>query len=411
MLTSHSLKSSLQRSIVVFSLLLALCFMLLMLGYAWVVEDNVFNRLVTAEAEHISRQYKQTGNVIAPSQPFMTLHAGWHAMPDEIHQLHRLEPERVEFPNGSGGTLHLQTIALGNTEWVLSADVSGFEVTRDYLPKLLPYLAFALVLVLTLAYLLSRYLAVKITQPLQYITNKVQQHKSETVLQLKSELPANEIGYLGQTIQLYINQLQTTLARETDFTRDISHELRTPATVLKMVLNRLEPAVELDKDSLVKLKHAAQQMEQTIHALLALAREESLQQQDLCLLEEIECCLVNNPALMRQHELQLQLQISANYRIKANKNLLHILLNNIINNALTHGSARQIKISLTGDTLTIANPMEDECPDNLFVPGVKRYSSSGIGQGLHIVNRICQRNQWQLTSRQHENWFYLGIEF
>ena len=411
MLASHSLKTSLQRSIVLFSLLLALCLMLLMLGYAWVVEDNVFNRLVTAEAEHISRQYQQTGNIITPSQSFMTLHPGWLAMPGEIQQLHQLAPERVEFPNGSGGTLHLRAIALGKSEWILAADVSAFEVTRDYLPKLLPYLILALAVVLTIALALSRYLSRKIIRPLHAISNKVKQHQPGTELNLGDTLPDNEIGYLGQTIQHTVAQLQAALARETDFTRDISHELRTPATVLKMVLNRLSCTAPPDEQTLTQLKKSALQMEQTINVLLALARAESMQLQPLCLLAEIEHCLVNNPRLMRQSELQLQLQVAADYRISANKNLLHILLNNVIDNALNHGRASQIKISLVGDTLTIANPMADDCPTDLLIPGVKSDTSSGIGQGLHIVNRICQHNQWQLTSRQQQNWFYLSIDF
>lgn len=411
MLTSHSLKTSLQRSIVAFSLLLALCFMLLMLGYAWVVEDNVFNRLVTAEAEHISRQFQQTGNVIAPSQPFMTLHAGWQALPDEIQQLHQLAPERVEFPNGQGGTLHLQTVVLGNTDWVLAADVSGFEVTRDYLPKLLPYLMLALVVVLAIAFALSRYLSLKIIRPLHAISNRVKQHQPGTELNLGDTLPDNEIGYLGQTIQHNVAQLQAALARETDFTRDISHELRTPATVFKMVLSRLSTSQAPDEQTLTQLKQSALQMEQTIHVLLALARQESMQQQPLCLLAEIEHCLVNNPRLMRQSDLQLQLQVAADYRINANKNLLHILLNNIIDNALNHASANRLDIHLNGDELCIANPVATGSPANILSPGVKSAGSAGIGQGLHLVNRICQGYHWQLDSCIRNNGFYLKIAF
>lgn len=411
MLTSHSLKTSLQRSIVAFSLLLALCFMLLMLGYAWVVEDNVFNRLVTAEAEHISRQFQQTGNVIAPSQPFMTLHAGWQALPGEIQQLHRLTPERVEFPNGQGGTLHLQTVVLGNTDWVLAADVSGFEVTRDYLPKLLPYLMLALVVVLAIAFALSRYLSLKIIRPLHAISNRVKQHQPGTELNLGDTLPDNEIGYLGQTIQHNVAQLQAALARETDFTRDISHELRTPATVFKMVLSRLSTSQAPDEQTLTQLKQSALQMEQTIHVLLALARQESMQQQPLCLLAEIEHCLVNNPRLMRQSDLQLQLQVAADYRINANKNLLHILLNNIIDNALNHASANRLDIHLNGDELCIANPVATGSPANILSPGVKSAGSAGIGQGLHLVNRICQGYHWQLDSCIRNNGFYLKIAF
>lgn len=411
MFASHSLKTNLQCSIVVFSLLLALSFMLLMLAYAWVVEDNVFNRLVTAEAQHIARHYRDTGNIIAPSQQFMTLHPSWQALPAQIQHLHQLSPQRVEFPNGSGGTLHLQPLTLGNSDWVLAADVTAFEVTREYLPKLLPYFALTLALVLIIASALSRYLSQKIIRPLQAISNRVKQHQPGTALHLGDVLPDNEIGYLGRTIQRNIAQLQAALARETDFTRDISHELRTPATVLKMVLSRLSTTQPPDAQTLAQLKHSALQMEQTIHVLLALAREESMQRQALCLLEEIEYCLVNNPRLMRQSDLQLQLQVAAGYKISTNKNLLHILLNNIIDNALTHACACELIIRLDGNQLRIANPVSAASPTDILSPGVKSDTSAGIGQGLHIVNRICQGYQWRLNSHIADNWFYLTIDF
>lgn len=411
MFEQRSLKATLQYSIVVFTLLLALCFMLLMLSYAWIVEDNVFNRLVLSEAQYIQQQFEASGDVAKPRYPFMTLYPGWQALPERVQQLHLLSPQRVEFPNDKDGTLHLQALALGPQEWVLAADVSGFEVTRDYLPKLMPWLGLALTMVWLLAFALSRYLSRKVIRPLEHISACVKQHNPGQPLIISDTLPDNEIGYLGRTIQNNIRQLQTALARESDFTRDISHELRTPATVLKMVLSRLSPSQPLDNDSLTQLRQSALQMEQTIHVLLALAREESMQKERLCLLEEIEHCLVNSPQLTQQPQLALELQVPANYQIQANKNLLHILLGNIINNALTHASASELRIGLTNERLRIANPVAGTCPPDPLIPGVKSESSAGLGQGLHIVKRICQQYRWQVTSHLEDNWFCLTIDF
>lgn len=411
MFESRSLKATLQQSIVVFSLLLALCFILLLISYAWIVEDNVFNRLVSSEAQFIEQHYNNSGDIASPRQPFMTLYPGWESLPEQIQKLHQLSPARVEFPSGDKGTLHLLPITLGAEQWILAADVTAFEVTRDYLPRMIPWLLLALATVLLLAFALSRYLSRKIIQPLEYITTNVKQHSPGQTLTLKESLPNNEIGYLAHAIQSNIQQLQTALARETDFTRDISHELRTPATVLKMVLSRLNTTQPLDKQTLLQLKQSAQQMEQTIHVLLALAREESMQTEPLCLLEEIEHCLVNNQQLLKHPELQLQLEVSSEYRVVANKNLLHILLNNIIDNSLSHASEDLLNIQLKGNQLCIANPVTTSSPENPLTPGVKGQNSPGIGQGLHIVNRICQIYQWQLDSRHSNNWFYLTIDF
>ncbi|MCW8856943.1 MAG: HAMP domain-containing histidine kinase [Kangiella sp.] len=394
-----------------FSLLLALCFILLMISYAWIVEDNVFNRLVSSEAQFIEQHYNDTGEIASPRQPFMALHPGWESLPEKVQQLHQLSPNRVEFPNGSQGTLHLLPITLGSDQWILAADVTAFEVTRDYLPRLIPWLLLALVTVLLLAFALSRYLSRQIIQPLEYITTNVKKHSPGEPLTLKDSLPNNEIGYLAHAIQSNVKQLQTALTRETDFTRDISHELRTPATVLKMVLSRLSTTQPPDKQTLLQLRQSAQQMEQTIHVLLALAREESMQTETLCLLEEIEHCLINNQQLLHHPELQLQLVVSSEYRLVANKNLLYILLNNIIDNSLAHASEDLLNIQLKGNQLCIANPVATSSLENPLTPGVKSHNSQGIGQGLHIVNRICQIYQWQVHSYNSDNWFYLTINF
>lgn len=411
MATPRSVKATLQLSITLYSMLLAACLLFLMLGYAWIVEDSVFNRLVHAEARYLERQYQETGERAEPRYPFMKLHPGWHALPDAIQRLHQASPERIEYPSGTNGTLHIQPLLLDNTQWVLVADVSALEVTSQYLPRILPYLLLTLALVAGLALALAYYLGQSIVRPIQSLSSRVEQHRQGVPFTLDTRLPENEIRYLGQTILNSFQHLEVALAREADFTRDVSHELRTPATVMKMILSRLSPALPPGESSLVQLKQSTLQMEQTIHALLALAREESMQRESLCLLEAIEHCLVNHPLLMQQPSLKLDLEVSSDYRVQANRNLLHILLNNVIDNALKHASDYQLEFVLNEHQLSISNPYCGEMPEAALAPGVKAKSSAGIGQGLHIVNRICARYQWQVASLVREGKFVLTIHF
>lgn len=407
----RSVKATLQLSITLFSLLLAACLLFLMLGYAWIVEDSVFNQLVHAEARYLERQHRETGETTEPRYPFMKLHPGWHALPEAIQRLHQESPERIEFPSGSNGTLHIQPLLLDDTQWVLVADVSALEVTSRYLPRILPYLLLTLALVAGLALALAYYLSQSIVRPIQILSARVEQHRQGIPFNLDTGLPDNEIRYLGQTILNSFQHLELALAREADFTRDVSHELRTPATVMKMILSRLNPASPPGESSLTQLKQSALQMEQTIHALLALAREESMQRESLCLLEAIEHCLVNHPLLMQQSSLKLQLQVPADYSVQANRNLLHILLINVIDNALKHASDLQLEFTLNKDLLSISNPYQGDIPDAALAPGVKAKSSLGIGQGLHIVNRICARYQWRVASQIRDGQFLLTIQF
>lgn len=407
----RSIKTTLRFSITMFGLLVAACLLWLLVSYAWIVEDNVFNRLVLDEARYIEQQYQQAGAASPPRYPFMRLYPNWQQLPENVQTLHRLSPERVEFPGSDGGTLHIQTVQLGGQNAVLVADVTAFEITPLYLPHLLPWFGLTLALVAGLAMALSYYLSRHIVGPLLYLSRCVEQHRQGTDFVLNQALPANEILDLGLRIQRNIQHLEAALAREADFTRDVSHELRTPATVVKMILSRLTPASPPDEETLNQLRQSITQMEQTIHTLLALAREESAQTEYLGLLEVVEHCLVNHHGLMQQPTLQLQVDIAPGYTLSANRNLLHILLNNVIDNALKHASVAELTIALDVNRLVISNPCQALGRGDVLRVGVKHSESQGIGQGLHIVRRICEHYHWPVEVTTAEGRFFLSINF
>ena len=118
-----------------FTMLLSLFFVFMLLAYSWVVEDNIFNRLVAEEAHYIENTYDQLGIVSAPRPAFMKLYSSWMELPDHIQLLYQQSPDRVEFPLTNDGTLHVYSLQLGLNKMVLAADVSAYEVSKDYLPK------------------------------------------------------------------------------------------------------------------------------------------------------------------------------------------------------------------------------------------------------------------------------------
>ena len=70
-----------------FTLLLSAFFSLMLMAYAWMVEDNVFNRLVADEAAYITRVYAQQGRISQPQSRFMTLYSDWSELPGNIQLL------------------------------------------------------------------------------------------------------------------------------------------------------------------------------------------------------------------------------------------------------------------------------------------------------------------------------------
>jgi signal transduction histidine kinase len=86
----------------------------------------------------------------------------------------------------------------------------------------------------------------------------------------------DEARTLAEALEGLVNRVVEFAERERRFTRDASHELRTPLTVINIAAGRLLRAPGLgdaDRESLMRIKNSARDMEQLTSAFLLLARE------------------------------------------------------------------------------------------------------------------------------------------
>lgn len=407
----ESIQRKIRFSIVSFTAVVSVFLISLLVIYAWVIEDNIFNRLVSEEAGFIKQQYQLTGEVTSPRIPFMTMYGDWSELPESVQMLRQQSPSRIEFPLNDGGAIHVTEIQLGNATYLLAANVSSYEISKDYLPKLLPWIALILLGTIFSAFTLARYLARQVVQPLQHIASRVVSQQSDQPLQFTQSFANDEIGYLAQTISSSFNRLQEALQREADFSRDISHELRTPVAVLKLVAGRLNSQAPLDEASISRVKSAIFEVEQSLVVLLALSREESVETQTLSLLQEVEHCVINHFSLSSRDDVELNIAIAPTYRISCNRNLLHILLNNLLDNVVNHASKVALSISLVDDQLVFSNPVNTLPNEDVLSPQVKGQHSDGLGQGLHLVKRICEKCGWSVEVSAVHDEFTLAIQF
>ena len=192
----------------------------------------------------------------------------------------------------------------------------------------------------------------------------------------------------------WLNHLKLALKRESDFTRDLSHELRTPLTVIKNVLALAEQRPESTQDR-QQLEQASRQIERTVETLLTLAREESLDMERLAIRSLIEDCFLAIHQEPGGNEFKLDLDVPGDLKLDANRQLLNLLFNNLLENAIQHASEPGLRIFLQGDALVLENPMQGELVDNIFKQDKKGLSSRGLGHGLYLVERIVDTLGWR----------------
>ena len=405
-----SIQSKIIFLFVSFVLLVSLVYSVLLLGYSWVVEDNIFNRIVSEEAAFIKKTYDESQRLVEPRAPFLTLYSSWNQLPRDIYLQHLKAVDQVEFKTSDGISLYVQPINLEGKTAVLVADISKFEVGSDYLPIVFFSLLILLITITGLALITAYYLAKNAVKPLKDLTNKVQ--ASDTITEgFSKEFPNNEIGILANTIEKSFAKVQSLLAREENFTRDVSHELRTPTTILKNLLTELKQDPELSQKQLSYLNENVNQIEQTIATLLTLAREETTRLKPLKFIEVLENSIVSHFELSKRESFKLKIDVSDSLVVLANKNLLQLLINNLISNALQYASSEHLSIKAqnNGD-IVFENETNYEHQEDPFRSNVKRVSSKGLGLGLFLVQRVCQAFNWKVNSRVQANKFQLIIK-
>lgn len=215
----------------------------------------------------------------------------------------------------------------------------------------------------------------------------------------------DEIGFLGRTIARYAQTMREYAERERFFAGAASHELRTPLTVMAQTLELLQdraPADPATAAALERLARTTRGMGQTVAALLTLARGEKQEAREV------------NPGAILKSVLQ-DLRPEAAWADDAGRpacriglpggqsvsiageagmtsgspDLAAVVVRNLVENAVRHGSGAHIHITLAPGGMEIANR-------GPFSPG----SGGTSGLGLLIAQRACERMGWRLEQEQ-----------
>jgi signal transduction histidine kinase len=372
------------------------------LSYAFVVEDNIFNLQLDSEAAYIHEQYQQQGVLTEPRSSFMRLYRSWGDLPDAVYQLHLREPQRVEFSLPGDEVIHVKVLNLApHAQFVLVAYVRPFEFANRTWPAMLKLLALLSAVLIILTSGLA-YWRIKLTlAPLDRLTRQLQQPLAgDLPPSFAAGYPNNEIGFLASVIEQQWQQLQSSLARERDFTRDASHELRTPLTVLWNLHQQLVQEPTIDPVQVSQFGDMLAKQQQTIDVLLALARAEILGREPIRLIAAVEQSILMHPMMASVEDGALDVDIDPQCWVACNARLLDLLLANLLDNALKYGCGFALSIRLVGCCLYYANARTGSEP------------SLGIGQGLKLARRICAVHEWGLhIDERHDDQFVVAVSF
>ncbi|HEX9171170.1 MAG TPA: HAMP domain-containing sensor histidine kinase [Telluria sp.] len=335
--------------------------------------------------------------------------AAW-AAPRQAAGLGAEMPTGLSFYRGNAIPLSLRGLPGGIHD--IDVDGSGLHVLRgsdgagpyvvvdhesDYdRVELVVYSMFALCFIgfMVAAAMLGRYVGRGVVGPITELAEAV--GTSPTRLPLLDR--KDELGILARALAQHTGELRSFLDRERFFTGDVSHELRSPLTV---IMGAAEILIEQSTDPAVaapagRILRAAREAAECVTVLLLLARAPelgALPQVDLGAIARRET--ERYRALVEGKPVALVFDGGPGFGIAAPAELCAAAIGNLVRNACQYTEQGAVTVRLAPGCIVV----EDTGPG--LPPAVRAtlgragasapsQGSSGTGLGLALVQRICE---------------------
>ena len=256
----------------------------------------------------------------------------------------------------------------------------------------------------------------KTIKPLKQILEelKILQKDSDLSQRLKVLKTNDEFEDLSSSLNKLLNNIENSIQNIKQFSSDASHELKTPLTVIQgeiEIVQNKDCSKEELKIVLQKIDNEQKKLQDIIKSFLLLSKldkeilKNSTSSLDKVIFESIENNLVN----IENKNLELKLDIEDDLIINFDEKYLFIVVNNLISNATKYTDYGYIKIVAKKENTRILLEISDtglgidmQDLDKIFerfyrVDKVRASFSNGIGLGLSIVKKICERFDANIT--------------
>lgn len=291
---------------------------------------------------------------------------------------------------------------LNGHTYIITRDQYQFELTEQ-LNQRIVILCSLLVLILSTLFGWW-WLSTQVTQPILSLTHAVRTVRDTKIYEpIKIRTYNDEIGELTRICDETFERLHKALDREKLFTADISHELRSPLTIIQTSAELLEMRLEgkPEKKYVDKITASCVVMRDLMSVFLNLARGNALGHNDLDkthdILESV-CNFWRQEAKSKNLELHFESTGSCpGYQPPV---LLSTVASNLVRNAIryTEQGCVTLRETLEGfEVLDTGVGIAAEQKEKIFAPYTRASNKDGgIGMGLSIAKRICDRLGWRI---------------
>jgi signal transduction histidine kinase len=306
-------------------------------------------------------------------------------------------------------------VTLGSRRIFIFADpIRLQERIRTYAFSLLA----ALVLSFIAAWLIARWIAAQVVEPLDAVTVELRRFAGGDFT--PRELPSRRVSDLGALIDAYngaaaqvvraFDERERAEQRMRRFLADAGHELRTPLSIVTAYIEVLRKgAVDdplLRERAFTTLTAEATRMRRLVERLVALAR---LEQPETTQPEVVDLGALASDAVLAigaARGREVECAVESGTFVLADPADLHEAITNLVDNAIKYGEGSPVHVSVDHENDAVALRVRDQGPGipagdrekifERFYRGAEQQTVEGSGLGLAIATRAANRAGGQL---------------
>ena len=246
----------------------------------------------------------------------------------------------------------------------------------------------------------------KIKDKVDNINNEEYSHDADTRY-------SDELYTLDRAVQdmhLYLTKQEE---YKNQMYQNISHDFKTPITVIKSYIEAAEDGIQTESEALLIVKEQVNKLETKVHSLLYLNKLNYLKEEINNLNEKYDVSIIINNSIEKfkisRPDINFVLETDKKSKIfRGSADMWEAIIDNILNNFIRYAK-KTIKITIKNNKIILYNDgetIDDNVLNNIFTPYEKGVKGV-FGLGLSIVKKTLHLLNYDISIENVKN----GVKF
>lgn len=223
----------------------------------------------------------------------------------------------------------------------------------------------------------------------------------------------DELKALDKTIDDVRESLLCQEELRTQLYQNISHDFKTPLTVIKSYIEAVEDGVEDSEKAMKVILEQTNKLEAKVHSLLYLNKLDYLKDEDFDLSQKVDINKIVDVSIEKfkhqNDEVKIEKIVDKNIKFFGTEDIWETVIDNILNNFYRY-AITQIKITIKNNKIILYNDgpnIKEDFLDIMFIPFRKGIKGE-FGLGLSIVKKSLVMMGYDIEVQNHNK---KGVSF